>query len=212
MDLRDVPALMPLDFFAIEIPVAKSKELSLARAFEKPYLLPDYTPYTSEDSFAKVALTYGDDGVVLYFSFSKPFQDCFYPAFGKGDAIEVMIDTRAIKSSSVVHKFCHHIVVLPKECDGIQACELTKFHGEDKRPLANPDQFEVETAFLKSSYQVKLGLKGDALYGYDPVECPRLGFCFRLHRLGGEPMHFHISSKHFRIEKYPALWATLELG
>lgn len=109
MTLKDIPPFFPGDFFEFELTAIKEKKLKL----------PDFSPHLGEDSFASCQLTYRDEGIDLIFDIKSPFVDCFYPSFARGDAVEVMIDTRGIKTGSVMHKYGHHFVILPKEVDGL---------------------------------------------------------------------------------------------
>lgn len=201
MTIKEIPAFFPADFFEVKLTAFKGKNLEL----------PDFSAHLGEQSFAKCLFTYSLEGLELSFDIRSPFVDCFYPAFTKGDCVEVMIDTRAIKTGSVMHKYGHHFVVLPKEVDGIRALELTKFHGEDKHPLADPASIQVQANFSSRGYKLSLFFGEGSLFGFSPDECPKIGFAYRIHRTAGEPMHFTVSSKYFKIERAPALWATIEL-
>ncbi len=202
MSLKELPPFFPSDFFDVEIALSKKKGATL---------LPDFSHLLGEESFAKCSMSCIEGRLELFFDVKSPFVDCFYPAFSKGDALEIMIDTRNIKSASVMHKFGHHFVILPKEVDGLRAVEITKFHGEDKRPLADPSSIVVESQFSSKGYQLKVVFEEGSLFGFDPAVSPKIGFAFQLHRTGEPSMHFSVSSKYFKIEKAPALWATIHL-
>jgi hypothetical protein len=51
----------------------------------------------------------------------------------------------------------------------MQSCEMTKFRGEDSHPLCDPKLLQVETVFTKKSYEMKIFIESEALYGFDPL-------------------------------------------
>jgi len=199
--LEEIPSLPPLHFFTLAIDVPK----------EKKQLLLDTSPLLGEEPFADVKIAWNDAGLQFEVIFKIPFQGVSYPDFASGEAIELFLDTRDLKTAGFPTRFCHHFLILPKEVGGIQALEITKFRAEESHPLCDPADIFVETMLSKKTFQVKIGLPREILHGYDPRAFDRLGFTYRLHRTGGAPQHFSVSSRGVAIEKHPGLWATLRL-
>ncbi|MCB1109467.1 MAG: hypothetical protein KDK64_00655 [Chlamydiia bacterium] len=162
--------------------------------------LPDVTGLTGEGKLIQLALLWSPVG--LYIEMESKL------GLEKGDRLELFIDTRDLKTSNVITRFCHHFVF---DLEEEQGREETRFRGEDQHELADSSLFAFKTEMKHLSYRVEIALPKEALYGYDPSEFKRLGFCYRFKRRNGEKEHFNLSSEHFNLEKHPALWASMEL-
>ncbi|MBM3201865.1 MAG: hypothetical protein FJZ56_05600 [Chlamydiae bacterium] len=200
MTLKDLPPFFPADFFEMEIPVKRQKKLTE---------LPDFSLLLAEIAFASCKVGIHEGALKVSFDVRYPAIESFYPSFNKGDAIELMIDTRNIKNCSVMHKYGHHFVFLPKEVEGERVHEITKFHGDDKRPYVEISSIDVDLALSSKSYKMDITFREGSLFGFDPLECQKIGFSYKIHKMGGACMHFNVSSKYWKIEKSPSLWATL---
>ncbi|QVL57442.1 MAG: hypothetical protein KFB93_08720 [Simkaniaceae bacterium] len=195
--LKELKPLSPAAFFDVRTNVLKADK---KRSFKKG-LLPDGTGLTGDGCLAKVALLWSPTGLFLEMLAKL--------AIDEGDFLELFIDTRDLKNSNVMTRFCHHFIFYPEEEVGI---EVTRFRGDDSHEIADPSLFSVKTTVKRSSYLFEIGIPKEALYGYDPAEFKRLGFTYRFQKKNGEKMHFNLSSDFFHIEKHPALWASLNLS
>ncbi len=207
---ESLPALFPETFFDCSISIYRSSKLPTGRGRRK-FLLPDLSSLLDEEIFAEFFLSWDNDGLSIVCNVERPFTDSVYPRYDEGDSLEIFIDTRDLKEVGVIHRFCHHFLFLPVEVQGVQSLEITNFRGEDKHILADSSQILVETTFEKKTYQFAIYLPKGVLYGYDPMNIPRLGFAYRLHRAKGSPQHFPLSTRACAIERFPALWASLQL-
>ncbi len=212
MSLLDapLPALFPETFFEVSAPLYKAGKLPLGSG-KKKYLLPDASSLLDEEKFADFYMSWDYSGISILCEVQTAFTDSAYPKFEDGDALEILIDTRDLKEVGVVHRFCHHFLILPVEVQGVRALEISNFRGEDKHPLVDPSEIIVEASFKKRDYSLSIFLPKEALFGYDPTSVPRLGFAYRLHRSKGSPQHFPLSTHVCAIERFPALWASLQL-
>jgi hypothetical protein len=212
---EQIPVLFPVEFFSLSCPMHYSK-FSLAtpssRAMRKSFILPDTSELLAEEKFSDVALCWDEEGICIEVFVDKPFEEVYFPFFSKGDAIELFFDTRDLKTAGFATRFCHHFVILPQRVQDIQAMEMTHFRTEDTHPLCDPKDLSVEAAFQKKSYTVRILIPAACLHGYDPKVCDRMGFTYRIHRYGGSPQHFAVSSEHFPLEQSPKLWASLSLN
>ncbi|MCP5505215.1 MAG: hypothetical protein H7A41_08710 [Chlamydiales bacterium] len=195
--LKELKPLSPAAFFDVRVAIPKADK---KRSFRKGSL-PDGSGLTGEGSLAKVALLWSPTG--LFFEVDVKL------AMEEGDFLELFIDTRDLKNSNVITRFCHHFIFYPEEEEGM---EVTRFRGDDSHPLADPSLFSVKTTVKRSSYLFEIGIPKEVLYGYDPLEFKRLGFTYRFQKKSGEKQHFNLSSDFFHIEKHPALWASLILS
>lgn len=173
--------------------------------------LPDTTFLFGEEAFADFALFWDEKGMYAKVLVKKKCEACFYPDFQKGDSIELFIDTRDVKTAHSLNEFCHHFVFLPQELEGFFCgYEVTRFVKESAHALADSNLFKVQTTLKRFSYEMEITLPKEALFGYDPTSCPRIGFTYRINRYGKASQHFAVSSKFYAFETRPELWASLE--
>ncbi|GAB4190836.1 MAG: hypothetical protein Tsb0015_12400 [Simkaniaceae bacterium] len=208
---EEIPAIRPLSFFALEhdIPYMPAA-IGRKKFLKKPFLLPSSEILTGEEDFADIAMGWNEEGIYLALEIRQPFEQSNFPAFSKGDALEVFLDTRGQKTRSIT-KFCHHFVFLPVEVNDIKALEITKFRMEDSHELADPSVLLVETQFAAKSYCMSIHITRDALYGFDPNQSKNLGFTYILHRKEGKPQSFSCAPQEYHVAKHPQLWASCKL-
>jgi len=199
--LDSLSALMPADFFHVEFPIPS----------DKLFRLPDYSPLLAEECFADVYFKWNDEGIYLEARVKQRFEEACFPAVSRGDALELLIDTRDLKSAGFLTRFCHQFVILPEAVQGIKAQEITRFRTEDAHPLCDGEKIQVSAHLSRSRYTLEVGIPRDCLHGYDPSSFDRLGFTYRLHRHGGKPQHFSVSSASYAIEHHSSLWASFLL-
>ncbi|MCH9610172.1 MAG: hypothetical protein S4CHLAM81_07140 [Chlamydiales bacterium] len=185
--LEEIVPMEPLHFFDLEVDVNK-----------EPTLLPDLM----DSKMAKVYMWWAANGLHFRFQFRAAF-DQPHP---RGDCVELMIDTRNIKSSSVT-RFCHHFLIFPRIVDGEIAKEITRFRTEERHNLASPDLFKVKGEGKK----LEIFIPKEALHGYDPQRISKLGFNYKIQEVSGEWQVFSASPDDFVVEQHPLLWATINL-
>ena len=120
--------------------------------------------------------------------------------------------TRDLKSKSHISKFCHQFVFTPDEKDGLHGRETTRFYNDDLHRLCDPEEISVSVESGSNSYILKIQIPAHCLYGYDPIQFPRIGFTYRINRADGSAQHFAASSEEYSIEQHPSLWATVKLA
>ena len=203
--LDKIEPLVALDFFAL------SFEIEFAKAFKRLSSLPVTAPFLGEEAFAEVSMGWNNESLFVEVVVDKPFEECFYPQFSDGDAVEFFFDTRDLKSAGFLTRFCHHFVILPQKVGEIQTQELTRFRTEDTHPLCDPDEIKVKADFGRRKYTLEITIPSNCLHGYDPSSFDRLGLTYRIHRFKGEPKHFSVSSRYYPIEQEAALWSSAKL-
>lgn len=206
--LDQISPLLPIDFFHI---VHDLHFLEKKGSLGKQHQLADFSSFLFETSFAKVAMGWNGAGLSFAVHVGRPFQECFFPEYRKGDSVELFIDTRDLKSAGFLTRFCHHFVILPRAVEGIQAQEVTHFRSEESHELCDADKIELVADFQKSRYELQIFIPSECLHGYDPASFERLGFTYRINRWGGEGQHFAVSSSYLAIEQQPSLWSTLHM-
>lgn len=208
--LEECPALVPLEFFALEGKLRYSKTAPSSKVMRRSFLLPDTSEWLAEEHFADVALAWNEGGIFINVFVDKAFEEAFYPRFSDGDAIELFFDTRDLKAAGFATRFCHQFVFLPQAVQGIQAQEITHFRTEDSHTLCEAAELQISTEFEKKQYSLQIFIPSTCLHGFDPSSFDRIGFTYRLHRFKGVPQNFALSSGHFSLEQHPRLWASFK--
>ncbi len=177
----------------------------------KEFALPSLEKLTQEDTFAKVNMGWNKSGLFFYCEVNSPFQDVSYPNIAQGDSLELFIDTRDVKTSGFLTKFCHHFFFLPQSIDSHQAGEITRFRTEDSHELCDPKELQVSSEFKKNGYNLNIFIPSQCLHGYDSDQFDRVGFTYRVNRCGKPSQHFSVLSGEFKMEQQPSLWSSINL-
>lgn len=203
-------SINPIQFFAVAADCrylpGKGEVPSLAK-----YSLPSTGQLTHEETFAKVALGWNEEGIGVHLQVNRPAERSFFPEVEKGDALELFFDTRDLKSAGFNTRFCHHFFFLPQLAEGVFKGEKTRFRTEDSHPLCDPEALDCQTQLRKKDYNMKIFIPAQCLYGYDSKQFDRLGFTYRISRYGGDPQHFAVVSQDYQIDQQPSLWGSLQL-
>lgn len=200
-------SLSPVHFFQLSVDCFQVNLKAGFGKFEKKHLLPNTSPLCNEDYFADVSLGWNREGIAAEVSLSESFQEASYPNIANGDSVELMIDTRDVKTSGYNTRFCHHFFFLPESIEGRQAGEMTTFRTEDIHDLCDPQDLKV---FCRKT-MMQIFIPASCLYGYDPDQFDRLGFTYRINRRGNFPQHFSAVTNNFQVEQQPSLWSSLKL-
>lgn len=207
---NEIFALNPVHFFALSCDCLYLPKKEQVPTLES-YALPSTRPLTQEESFAKIAMGWNEEGIAVYLHVNQPATTSFYPLLEKGDALELFFDTRDLKSVGFNTRFCHHFFFLPQAVEGVTKGEKTHFRTEDSHPLCDPQVIQCQTQLKKKDYSIKIFIPTQCLYGYDPKQLDRLGFTYRIHRHKGKPQHFTVVSKDYPIDQQPSLWGSIKL-
>lgn len=209
--------LTPVNFFQMSadclyLPYSNEKKFpGITKAKADKMLLPDLSDLCSEDSFAEISLGWNEEGIEAFVRVNKPFVRSCYPEVQLGDSVEFFIDTRDVKSGGFNTRFCHHFFFFAEGIDGHFAGEITRFRTEDVHAICEPNELKVKSLVQNSGYVLNIFIPNHCLYGYDPEQFNRLGFCYRINQADGLPQHFTVVSDDFPIEQQPSLWGSLNL-
>lgn len=202
-------SLNPVNFFALSCDCHYLAKRELPPSFSS-HALPSTHALTHEESFAKVAIGWHEEGIALQIQVNRAVSRSTYPAVEQGDSVELFFDTRDVKTSGFNTRFCHHFFFLPESVEGISKGEKTHFRTEESHPLCDPQELECQVQVRKKDYLMKIFIPSHCLVGYDPKQFNRLGFTYRINRLGGEPQHFSVLSQEYQMDQQPSLWASLK--
>jgi hypothetical protein len=186
MAFDELSPILPIDCFAYSISLPYSEKNGYKS-------LPNLSPLSVEKGFAEVLGYWNAKGLFFLVEVDQPFQEARLPRYQDGDAFELMIDTRDLKTAGFLTRFCHHFVFLPQPVEGVQAQEVTHFRTEDRHELCGPTDLKIETNLGRRSYSLKIFVPSQCLHGYDPKTFKRLGLTYVVHRFGGESQHFSLS-------------------
>lgn len=210
MEDESLFALAPVGFFALawDCPHLSKKEPFPSFS---THTLPTTSHLCNEYAFANLAMGWDEEGLAFQIEVNQPYTQSSYPSVERGDSIELFIDTRDLKSAGFNTRFCHHFIFLPKAVDDHQNEERTRFRTEDSHPLCDPLFLKSTSQFKDDGYKMKISIPASCLYGYDPKQCDRIGFTYRINRVGGQPQHFSVISQEYQIDQNPSLWASIKL-
>lgn len=204
---NDTFSLSPVNFFQLSVDCCHAQKGTLSKKHE----LPSTAHLCAEEQFAKVFLGWNEQGIECQVDVSQPFHQSYYPDVTRGDSVELMIDTRDVKTSGYNTRFCHHFFFFPEPLEAIQAGELTRFRTEDKHELCDPKELKVSSKISSKQYSIKIFIPSHCLVGYDPDQFDRLGFTYRINRSHKSSQHFSVVTQDYQIEQQPSLWASLKL-
>lgn len=202
--LDGIPPISFSSFFMSHIDILP---LGKKKIEDKKYRLPFLGKHFSKKEDAILHMAYLDKGLYFHLEVSKEVS-ALEEEHRKGDSLELFIDTRDNKSSSIITKYCHHFVFYP---GGLLPKEVTRFRLDDTHKLCDPYELKIKKTLAKSSYTMDILIPEYCLYGYEPNQYKKLGFSFRVNLAGKDPIFFSVSSKDYAIEKSPSLWASLSL-
>lgn len=200
--MDEIVCMAPVNFFQIGADIHQLPSNSPfaidARQILR-YELPDTSHLCHENPFAKVAMGWSKEGLEIAIQAETTLS-----------RIELMIDTRDVKTSGYNTRFCHHFYFLPEAIDGVQAGEITRFRTEDTHELCDPKSLQVKTKRQAHGDYVNLFIPASCLHGYDPEQFNKMGFTYRIFDTSRESQHFSVLSGEYQIEQQPSLWASLK--
>ncbi|NGX61738.1 MAG: hypothetical protein K940chlam9_01227 [Chlamydiae bacterium] len=206
--LEEIVPLEPVHFFGFQVDVPYTQ----AGKLTKKHRLPDLSSLHNMHPFADVSMGWNELGIYLHFTIEGSFRHPDFPGIRSGDSIELFFDTRDVKTTAYNTRFCHHFYFLPISVqpngEAIQAGEMTRFRTEDTHELCDPDLLQIEK---KKGGKFEIFLPRETLYGYDPTQFSRIGFTYRINRVGGAVQYFSANEGDFSIEKQPSLYASMRL-
>ncbi|MBS0656312.1 MAG: hypothetical protein JSR46_11090 [Verrucomicrobia bacterium] len=178
----------------------------------KKFQLPELSKLYNEASFALVGMGWQSQGLMWRFEVAvENGVTVAYPEIRQGDSIELFIDTRDLKTARTTHRFCHHFFFLPEAVEGLFCGEISRFRTEDSHPLCKSEEIEYRVEPVATGYVADIMIPKECLVGFDPSECNRIGFSYRVNRSKGTSQQFAFSSELTALERHPYLWTTLHL-
>lgn len=206
---EEIPALVPLSFFAVGADLLYAEQLPESGAKRKKFELPDTTSFRDQEKFALFYMSWHESGINLSVEVERPLVESVYPKFAAGDALELFFDTRDLKNAGFMTRFCHHFLILPEAVQGVQAVELTRFRTDDSHPHCDGADIKVLVNERPSRYTMDIFIPASCLHGYAPLEIGKLGFAYKVHRYKGKVQDFAPATAHYLVEQQPALWSSL---
>ncbi len=212
MDVETIEApleeitLHPLNYFHFELS-CKKKKGALKKA---AYAVPSFAEMHGEKECSTLYFAWSEEGLHFHLDSDVKMGESHFPDYDLGEALELFIDTRDIKNKTFNHRFCHQFVFLPEAVSGVQAKEVTRFRTEDLHPLAEASLLEVVSYKKKKGYEMEIFIPKEALFGYDPAEFNRMGFCFVQHFSDHSPVEMTLLQKEIQIDQNPSVWSSVK--
>lgn len=204
--LEELVPLVPVHFFQVQ------SDCYFGKKILTKHRLPDLSIFSRKHPFAEVSIAWNQEGLLLLIAIEGSFNQPDFPNFQYADSIELLFDTRDVKTTGFTTRFCHHFYFLPEPFlnngDRVQAGEVTRFRTEDRHELCEGSKLEIKK-IKKGKFEIFI--PSECLYGYDPSQFNRLGFTYRINRLDHSSQQFSVLDEDFPIEGQPSLWASLEL-
>ncbi|MCA9109675.1 MAG: hypothetical protein KDA52_06995 [Planctomycetaceae bacterium] len=213
--------LIPPEFlFRYTFPVQQIKDLPRRgkRLLNLPTecTLPSLSELARRQDYGRVQIAWNDRG----FGISVSVDGKTHPPVGDpeklgvSDGIRVWIDTRCTQTVHRASRFCHQFEFLPVGGgeDGMQpvATMWPVARASDDPPEVDSDLLPIQSDVREDGYRLEAWLPAEALFGYDPVEQPKLGFMYLLNDSERGLQCLSIGEE-FPIVSDPSLWCTLEL-
>lgn len=209
--LEEIIPLDPVHFFAFQMDCHAVK----GKGLDKEHFLPELSSFHDERPFAQVAMGWSSKGIAVQVSVNGKFDQPDFPDFISADSIELFFDTRDVKTTGYVTRYCHHFFFLPdpveSEGNSTQAGEVTRFRSDNVHELCDASLLHIDSFYEKKQRVIGIFIPAECLYGYDPTQFDRLGFTYRINRRSGAKQYFSASDADFAIESQPSLWASLRL-
>lgn len=177
--VHSISPIPPALFFDLEV--------KIGRTLKK---LPVTGHLLAEQTFADVSLAYFENGLEVEVALKRPFKD--------DDAVHLFVDTRDLKTSKTITRFCHHY-----KCTKEGGTELTRFRGDDTHSLLDHFSIECEDKIMRITL--------DQLTGFDPSRLNRMGFTYQIVREDGAPQHFTLTKDTHNLSQNPHLWTSITL-
>ncbi len=205
--LEDLPLLSFFPFFSICI---ECLHLGNKEKWTQDHLIPSTSPYLDEKPFADLYFGWRENALLFRLDSKKPFEHVERADYKNGDALEIFIDTRDLKTRGS-SAFCHQFLFFPEKVGGYWAKEITQFRSSEIHPLCDPRELGVESRLSSSTFSLEIEIPVSCLYGFDPSRFDRFGFAYRLHRPADNPQNFCLSSFEFSLERQPSFWSSVKM-
>lgn len=177
--MHSISPIPPALFFDLDVKIGRSLKK-----------LPVTGHLLAEQNFAEVSVAYSESGLEVLVTFNRPLKE--------EDAVHLFVDTRDLKTSKTITRFCHHY-----KCTKEGGSELTRFRGDDTHTPLDSIPIEVEGKTMHITL--------NELTGFDPARLKRIGFTYQIVREDGAPQHFTLTKDTHNLSQNPHLWTSITL-
>lgn len=180
------------------------------------FCIPTLSELDQQPAFAEIRLAWNEGGIGLQATIAgkkEPLQgDIARPR--TSDGVTLWLDTRDSRTSHRGTRYCHMFHFLAcgggpdKEAPGFLQSKIHR--ALQDAPLSNPGEVPFRFLIEPDGYHLEAFLPAGVLNGFDPGECPTLGFCLQVHdrEMGNQIMD---SSTEFPFAEDPSLWSQILL-
>jgi len=178
------------------------------------YRLPDLAAMDGTPGYAEVYMAWDEQG--LYFAVKvdgKKKVESHPKRPWKGDALFLWVDTRDVRDALRAGRFCHHFLVMPLGGGRGRSAKAwqTRIHrAREQAPICDESLLSVASRIKTNGYTLELAIPAEALNGYDPAECSRLGFTYFMTDINHGQQQWNVPP-HLPFGHDPSTWAAIEL-
>ncbi|TWU30068.1 hypothetical protein [Bythopirellula polymerisocia] len=202
--------------FTVEVHHCEPLWSTAGVVLNEKYSLPVLAQLDGQRQLAEMRMAWSSQGLAWWVRVEGKSQLpwCRDSRLEDSDGLQVWVDTRATMNVHRASRFCHRYVFLPRG-GGHSAEEpvadqlLINRARENARPI-RPRELQVKAKVTKTGYEMSAFAPLVALYGFDPVGSPRLGFTYAL--LDREQgLQTFAAGTEFPYEEDPSCWAEVLL-
>jgi hypothetical protein len=180
------------------------------------HLLPAFGELAGAPTFAQVFVGWNATGLAMKVIVSGKKQAiwCRSAKMDDSDGLSVWVDTRDTHDVHRANRFCSRYLFMPSgggsRFDQPFATMLKISRAKEESKNLNRGRLGVSGLIRADGYELHAFMPEESMFGFDPKEHKRLGFCFAImdRELGAQTFSVGLD---FPIDSDPSLWGTLEL-
>jgi hypothetical protein len=212
------PILAPTFLFRFSHPCLRCDQPWAAAGIQldQKYAIASFGELEGRPLLADFRCAWNEEGLMfnvrVHHKKQKPW--CRATRIEDSDGLHLWIDTRDTHNIHRAGRFCHQFAFLPHGAGRSQqqpvALMVNINRAKEHPKPARPGMLQVRSEQRIDGYLLEGRIAAAALTGYQPLEHPRLGFCYAVADRELDWQTFTVGPE-FPITEDPSLWGTLEL-
>jgi hypothetical protein len=204
-------------FFAFETPIHHIARPPLIDAdvskWSREYLVPPLVALEGQEPIADVYWAWHEDG--FFAAFDVPNRTgrlhCDPKQWWKHDGLRLCIDTRDARDVKRATRFCHFFYLLPTGGGPESRRPVVGLHrmsrAKEPPPAVDCALIRIAAQVHRSGYCLEVALPAECLFGWDPVEHPRIGIFYKVKDTQRGAQHLSVDDElGWNVD--PSTWAT----
>ncbi|HAN97234.1 MAG TPA: hypothetical protein DCQ98_07295 [Planctomycetaceae bacterium] len=213
-----LPLIDPGALFAFRLPLRRFDGKWGRTGVELPeaYRLPTFAELAGKRPFADVRGAWNESGLLFEAKVVRKSQVswCREGMPADSDGLHLWIDTRDTHTIHRASRYCHRFMAAPIGAGkaGIDpfAVMLSIPRAKEEPKSASREPLPVVAKRLPDGYWLAVRIPADRLFGYEPIDHPRIGFFYSVvdRELGNQ--NWNLGGDYPYVED-PSLWGTADL-